>query len=106
MSASALATSVRTTMPPLMTASILWDGKQRFFARMQLHIEGRQQGCGARIVAHEQNDIDQLVRSEQRLCIGESCRVHLVVAPDLAAKRDDRRVALVQAAGAAAMLDG
>src|SRR5437879_6452151 len=65
-------------------SSILWDGKQRFFARMQLHIEGRQQGRGARIVAHEQNEIDELVRSEQRLCIGESCRVHLAVAPDLA----------------------
>src|SRR5207237_8901785 len=103
MSASALATTVRTTMPPLMTASILWDGKQRSFARMQLHIEGRQQGRGARIVAHEQNDIDQLVRSEQRLCIGESCRVHLALEADVAAMLDDRRVVLAAATGPAAV---
>ena len=64
-----------------------------------------QQHRGAGVIAHQQDQIDQLVRLEQRFDPREGSRRDLVVAEDLPAEFDDRRVGLAQALRALAVLD-
>jgi hypothetical protein len=72
---------------------------------VQLHVDGGEERRRAGIVAHQHHQLDQLVRSELRLHLRERFRAHLVVAKDLAAELDHRRVSLIQAVGRLAMLD-
>ena len=64
---------------------------------MQLHVDGGEQRRGAGVVAHQHHQLDELVRPEQRLRLGEGFRRHLVVAENLPSELDDRRVGFVEA---------
>src|SRR5580693_9851079 len=79
--------------------------QQRLLALGQLHVEGRKQRRGRRVVAHQHDQLDQLGRREQLLHPRKAFRRDFVVAKGLPAELDDRRVSLVQALRALAMLD-
>ena len=66
----------------------LRDRQQRLFSRVQLHIEGGEQGRGPGVVTHQHHELDELGRPEQRLGLGEGFRRHLVVAEDLPPELD------------------
>ena len=63
---------------------------------MQLHVDSGEQRRRAGIVAHQHYELDELVRAEQCLRLGEGFRRHLVIAEDLPAKLDHCRVGLVE----------
>ena len=42
---------------------------------MQLHVDGSEQRRGARVVAHQHHQLDELVRPEQRFDLGEGFRL-------------------------------
>ena len=75
------------------------DRQQRLLARLQLHIDRSEQSRRARVVAHQQDQVDKRVRSKQSFGRGEGLRGHPVVAPELAAKFDDNRVCIVKPQG-------
>src|SRR2546430_4440993 len=94
-----------TTELLLRTEYGLWHRQQRLLSRMQLHVDGNEQRRGAGIVAHQHHQLDELVRPEQRLRLGEGFRRHLVVMKNLAAELDNRGVGFVEACGGLAVLD-
>ena len=72
---------------------------------MQLHVDRGEQRRRARVVAHQQDQVDKRVRSKQSFGRGEGLRRNLVVAPELAAKLDDDCVRIVKPQGISAMFD-
>jgi hypothetical protein len=72
---------------------------------MQLHVDGGEERRGAGIVAHQHHQLDECLRPEQRLRLGEGLRGHLVVAENLPAELDDGRIRLLEPRGRQALLD-
>src|SRR5580692_1654246 len=95
----------RATSWPPQDDGIFSRNRQLRLAFGHLHVEHREQGCGSGVVAHQQDELDQLGRREKFFDPCESFRGDLVVTEGLAAEFDDRGVGFVEALRTLAVFD-
>src|SRR5215475_1587374 len=67
-------------------AATLRNRQQRLLAWGELHVDRGEQRRGPGVVAHQQHQVDELVRPKSLLHLGERLGRDLVVAPELAAE--------------------